>query len=151
MYIRSKLDYGCFVYGSACTTLLRSLDLVLNEAFRVVIGAFCSTPVDSLRTLTNEMNLEYRRKILSLRYFYKIKGHLDNPASRSLLSLHDRTLFRNRRIALPLAFRVDDLIVKYDIKRNNVKAQLLLSTTQHQDTDVDTYPPINKLRIERDP
>ena len=81
-----------------------------NEALHVATGAFCSTPVDSLRTLTNEMSLEYRRNFLSLRYFYKIKGHIDNPASRSL-SLHERTLFRNRQIALPLAFRIDDLLI----------------------------------------
>ena len=97
--------------GVLCTTLLRSLDPVSNEALFVATGAFCSTPVDSLRTLTNEMSLEYRRNFLSLRYFYEIKGHLDHPASRPLSSLRDRTLFRNRQIALPLAFRIDDLII----------------------------------------
>ena len=84
MYIRTKLDYGCLVYGSACTPLLKSLDPVLNKALLVPTGAFCSTPVDSLRILTNEMSLECRRHFL-LNYVTSIKA-MDISITRQ----HDR-------------------------------------------------------------
>jgi hypothetical protein len=41
--VRSKLDYGCVVYGSASTSYLESLDRVQkvqNAALRVCLGAF---------------------------------------------------------------------------------------------------------------
>ena len=38
--IRSKLDYGCIVYGSARDSYLRMLDPIQNHALRLCIGAF---------------------------------------------------------------------------------------------------------------
>ena len=47
--ISPKLDYGCFVYGTASTATLRSLDVLANEALRITSGAFKTTPVSSLQ------------------------------------------------------------------------------------------------------
>ena len=38
--IRSKLDYGCMIYGTAKDGLLGSLDPVHNAALRLCTGAF---------------------------------------------------------------------------------------------------------------
>ena len=59
--IRSKIDYGCVVYGSANESLLKSLDTVANEAMRIVTGAFKSTSIESLQVLFQEPALLYRR------------------------------------------------------------------------------------------
>ena len=67
MVIRSKIDYGCVVYGSAYETLLKSLDTVANEAMRIATGAFKSTPIESLQVLVQEPALLYRREELLLR------------------------------------------------------------------------------------
>src|SRR4030088_1204527 len=51
--IRSKLDYACIVYGSARPTYLSMLDPVQNQALRLCLGAFRTSPVDSLQVEAN--------------------------------------------------------------------------------------------------
>jgi hypothetical protein len=58
--VRSKLDYGCVVYGSARASYLESLDRVQNAAFRVCLGAFRTTPVSNLHLGANELPLRLR-------------------------------------------------------------------------------------------
>ena len=46
--IRSKLDYGCIVYGSARPSYLKMLNTVHHQGLRLVLGAFRTSPVESL-------------------------------------------------------------------------------------------------------
>ena len=46
--IRSKLDYGCIVYGSPSSTDLRQLHSIHNSGLRQALGVFCTSPVSSL-------------------------------------------------------------------------------------------------------
>jgi hypothetical protein len=55
--IRSKLDYGCIVYGSARDTYIKSLDRVQNAALRVCLGAFRTTSILSLQCSSQTSNL----------------------------------------------------------------------------------------------
>jgi hypothetical protein len=59
--IRSKLDYGCVVYGSARKSYLRILDPILNQGLRLALGAFRTTPVESLLAEANVCPLQLRR------------------------------------------------------------------------------------------
>ena len=43
--IKSKVDYGCEAYSSACQTYLNSLQPIQNSALRISLGAFKSSPV----------------------------------------------------------------------------------------------------------
>ena len=52
--IRSKLDYGCAVYGSASKSNLRMLDPIQNQGLRLALGAFRTSPVESLQAEANE-------------------------------------------------------------------------------------------------
>ena len=121
MFIRSKLDYGAPVYASATRTLLKPLNAIVNEALRIATGAFKSTPIESLYVLANEMSLDYRREYLTLRYFYKTKSHISNPATPHLIPLAYRTLFRNKGIAMPLNLRTQEMIEKYQLRKCFVK------------------------------
>ena len=55
--VRSKLDNGCIVYGTASNTNLRQLDGIHNTGLRLALGAFCTSPVSSLYTEANEAPL----------------------------------------------------------------------------------------------
>ncbi|GFQ82303.1 uncharacterized protein TNCT_379381 [Trichonephila clavata] len=46
--IRSKLDYGSVVYSSACKSLLKIFDPVHHQGLRFCLGAFRTSPVESL-------------------------------------------------------------------------------------------------------
>ena len=43
--VRSKLDYGCMVYGSARKSYLCKLETVQNQALRLCLGAFRTLPI----------------------------------------------------------------------------------------------------------
>jgi ribonuclease HI len=106
MLIRSKLDYGSIVYNSASQTTLKSLNPIANEALRIATGCFKSTPCETLHVLTNEKPLDLRRKELSLRYYYKIRGHPGNPAFNRVVNLNMLSLFRITKIPCPFALRI---------------------------------------------
>ena len=46
--IRSKLDYGCIVYGSARPSYIKQLDTVHKQGLRLCLGAFRTSPVQIL-------------------------------------------------------------------------------------------------------
>ena len=52
--VGSKLDYGCIVYGSASKTALAKLYPVHNQGLRLSLGAFRSSPVESLYVEAHE-------------------------------------------------------------------------------------------------
>ena len=66
--VRSKLDYGCIVYGSASKTALDKLDPVHNQGIRLSLGAFRSSPVESLYVEAHEPPLKIRREKLALQF-----------------------------------------------------------------------------------
>ena len=88
--VRSKFDYGCIAYGTASNTNLRQLDSIHNSGLRLVLGAFCTSPVSSLYTEANEAPLEERRLKLSMHYYVKTRACIDNPAHHALHEF-DRT------------------------------------------------------------
>ena len=78
--VRSKLDYGCFIYGSAKKSYLRCLDSIHHLGLRLALGALRTSPVESLYVEANEAALSLRQEKLALQFqyithvhFYKIK------------------------------------------------------------------------------
>ena len=82
--VRSKLDYGCIVYGTASNTDLRQLDSIHNAGVRLALGAFCTIPVSRMYTEANEAPLEERQLKLSMHYYLKTRACTDNPAHHAL-------------------------------------------------------------------
>ena len=137
MYIRSKIDYGAFIYQSASTTLLKTLESVSNEAMRIATGAFRSSPAESLRVLVNEMSLEDRRSYLVLRYYYRIRGTPSNPAFNMITDSTDELLFRNTRTSPPLSIQVNQMLQKYNISPTFIKPEF---SFRLQDPQLIDYP-----------
>ena len=77
--IRSKLDYGCIVYGSARPSYLRMLDPIQNIALRLCLGAFRTSPASSLCVMANEPPLQLRRQKLTLQYCVKLASNPFSP------------------------------------------------------------------------
>ena len=64
--IRSKLDYGAVVYGSARKSYLALLDTVHQQGLRLALGAFRTSPVESLYVEADEPSLYLRKEKLAL-------------------------------------------------------------------------------------
>ena len=78
--IRSKLDYGSIVYGSARKSYLAMLDPLHHKGLRLALGAFRNYPVASLYVEADEPSLTTRREKLSLQYMYAIRL-VENPSN----------------------------------------------------------------------
>ena len=70
--VRSKLDYGCIVYGSARRSILKQLDPIHHQGLRITLGAF-RTSAQSLYIEAHEPSLTTRRLKLSLNYVLKLQ------------------------------------------------------------------------------
>lgn len=77
--IRSKLDYGSFIYWTASKNVLKKLDPVHNAGIRLCIGAFKSSPVESLYAESGEQSLYHRRQQLALQYYSRSFQTPDSP------------------------------------------------------------------------
>ena len=78
--IRSKLDYGSIVYGSARKSYSAMLDPIHHKGLRLALGAFRTSPTASLYVEADEPSLNTRREKLSLQYAIRIAENNSNPA-----------------------------------------------------------------------
>ena len=147
IYIRSKLDYGAPVYSSAAKSTLNQLDAITTESMRIATGAFRTTPIETLYVLANELKPQDRRDYLALRYFYKIKGNISNPAHPYLIPVTYRTLFRNKKIPLPLSLRIQDMLEKYKLRKQFIKPQFSYNILHINTPTWTISPPIVNLRL----
>lgn len=83
--IRSKLDYGCTVYGSAAKSVLTELDVVQARALRICLEAIITSPVCALQVEAGEMPLWIRRKQLVANYWVNLRGHGENHPTKKVL------------------------------------------------------------------
>ena len=114
---RSKLDYGCQLYSSACKTKLKELDVAHNMGLRLCSGAFRTSPIESLYVDTNELPLDLRREELGLRYIMRIKSAHKNP-SRDILEKTNSKPYKGKRCSKPFHVRLNE-----EVQENSIKEQ----------------------------
>ena len=120
--IRSKLDYGCIVYGAARTSYIKALDAIHHQGLRLCSGAFRTSPVDSLYVEANEPPLDLRRIKLLLQYILKLKANTDNPAFDCVFHPQfEDTYDKNKKCIKSIGLRVKKHIRDSDLPLNIVK------------------------------
>ena len=109
--VRSKLDYGSIVYGSARPSYLKKLEPIQNQALRLALGAFHTSPIPSLNALCSEPPLSVRRTKLYLSYSSKLVGNPQNPAYKKIFknTYKDKDFIR-KSIIKPMACRMKEHI-----------------------------------------
>ena len=108
--VRSKLDYGCVVYGSARQSYLRKLDSIHNQGLRLALCAFRTSPVTSLYAEANELSLNLRRKKLSMHYYLKLKSNPDNPTHKVVFEpLYKDEFERKENVIPPFGIRCEEV------------------------------------------
>ena len=114
--IRSKLDYGSIVYGSARKSYLQMLDPIQNLSLRLCLGAFRTSPVESLQIEANEPPLSSRRNKLAIQYAIKIKSNPTNPTYQNIFDPQYAALFENRPKTIPpLSIRVQSVLTNINL------------------------------------
>ena len=93
--IRSRLDYGCFIYDNTSDSIKRTLDTVHHSAIRIATGAFRTTPVASLLAEAHEPPLDLRRQALGMRYALKLRQFPSHPSYDAVFSSSYLSPFRS--------------------------------------------------------
>ncbi len=107
--VRSKLDYGCIVYGETFKSYAKMIDPIHNKGLRICTGAFRSSPVCSLYVEANEPPLYIRRIKLSLQYANQLMSNEKNPAYHTVFTPNCSDHFeRNGRAIKPLGIRLEE-------------------------------------------
>ncbi|MES9994020.1 MAG: reverse transcriptase domain-containing protein, partial [Candidatus Thiodiazotropha sp.] len=120
--VRSKLDYGSVVYGSARKSYLKCLDTIHHQGLRLALGAFRTSPVESLYAESNEPSLYVRREKLSLQYVTKLAANPQNPAYDCVFNPRYEILYNNKpRSIKSLGLRIKPLLDNSHIDIKNIQ------------------------------
>ena len=120
------MDYGCIVYGSARKSYLQMLDPIHNQGLRLCLGAFRTSPVDSLYVDAHEPSLGTSRAKLSLHYATKIKSLTNHPAHNAVF---DNTYMKFD--SRPSAIRTFGLRIKQFLTASNIDFSDILETPSY--------------------
>ena len=122
----SQLDYGIFVYRSARKSYLKQLDPIHHESLRLVLGAFRTSPIDSLYAEAYEAPLQIRSEKLALQYYTKLKSSLSNPAYDCTFDPKYRQYFDQKEKSIrPFGLRMEPILKESTIPLNNIHKSIL--------------------------
>ena len=113
--IRSKIDYGCFLYDTCSQELSKSVSRIQYQCIRIAIGALKNTPVDHLETEAFIMPLHIRRKKLSLQYIVQRLSYLDHPIRKIFNDFYLFDFYRNSFFPLPCIGRLKMIFNRYHL------------------------------------
>ena len=120
--VRSKLDYGCIIYGSARKSYLQMLDPIHNQGLRLALGAFRTSPVASLYVEADEPSLYSRREKLSLQYAIRLAANPSNPAHKVTFPPNYVNLYERKPKAIKsFGIRISPLLESANIKPQNIE------------------------------
>ena len=141
--IRSKIDYGCEVYGTAPEKVLEKLDPVHHKALRICLGAYRTSPIPSLYALAGEMSLDKRRKMLQMNYYIKMKQFLPHELP---IRLDDKSLDgeygrinSNKPISLGYSVRKQIADMEIDVPNITLIKESSLGPWQRKTPEICTY------------
>ena len=130
-HIRSLINYGLPLFSSASPTLLNKINILHNNAARIITGAWRSTPLNALYTEANIVPPDLQLQQVCGIFLAKL---LTAPEDHPILKLfqRDRLLlelvtFSGKRYKSPLIYRVKN---NYNLKESCKKLSLLSPATK---------------------
>jgi ribonuclease HI len=97
------------------------LDPVQNLALRTCLGAFRTSPVESLQVEANEPPLSLRRKKLALQYATKVLSNPKNPTYNSIFNPQFEHVFLRKPNAIPpLSIRIQQYLLAIQINTSAI-------------------------------
>ena len=122
--IRTKLNYDCFIYGAARKTYLKELNTIRHKG----LGAYRTSPVESLYIEANEPPLKLRREKLALQYYTKLKSCLLNSAYDCTFNPKYKQYFKQKEKSIkPFGLQVKSTLQE-SISLNDIHESTLLQT-----------------------
>lgn len=117
--VRSRLDYGSIAFTTARKSYIKTIDRIQHKCLRLALGAFPTTPIESLQCIANEPPLSLRREQLSLIYATTISTTPNNFNYRNTFSTRFKSIFNSKpHIPPPFYHRIGALENKLGIQIN---------------------------------
>jgi ribonuclease HI len=116
-FIRSKIEYGCIIYGELPHKQMNKLNVTQNNAMRAILGARKTTPIVSLEAEAHLMPLEMRFRYISMKWFCRLLCSPDGPDEIAYeLGFHNQTatnnsadFFKSNFLALKQLVQIDNI------------------------------------------
>ena len=109
------------MYGSARASYLKMLNTIHHQGLRLALGAFTTSPVESLYVEAGELPLEQRRIKLSLQYITKLRSTPSNPAYDCIFRPnYEHKYIKNTKVTAPLGIRMKEHIEGCDIQLHQI-------------------------------
>ena len=89
------------MYGSARRSILKQLDPIHHQGLRIALGAFRTSPAQSLYIKAHKPSLTTRRLKLSLNYVLKLKSLPENSAYSCVFEPENTKLFQESESKVP--------------------------------------------------
>lgn len=85
--IRSRLEYGNYLFGNAANCHLTKLDRIQYKGLRICLGYLRSTPTNAILIEANDPPLDMRTEFMAAKFFLKRKARFFHPTIESIASL----------------------------------------------------------------
>ena len=99
-FVRSRMEYGCAVFSSARKSYLKRLEPIRNQGLRICLGAFRTSPKESLCVEANKPPLYLRFDKLCIQYALKLRSNPDNPTYDVVFNPEYRDRYENKPSAI---------------------------------------------------
>ena len=124
--LRSQLDYGIFVYRSVRKSYLKQLDPLHHESLRLVLGAFRTSPIESLFAEAHEAPLQIRSEKLALQYYSKLKSSPSNSVYDCTFDPKYKQYFDQKEKSIrPFGLRIEPILKGPTIPLNNIHKSIM--------------------------
>jgi|UniRef100_A0A2P2HYR2 ribonuclease HI len=110
-FIRSKLEYGCTIFGKLSDKNLRILQVLQNNALRCILGARKTSPILSLEVEAHVPPVEIRFEALLIKGYIKYRQACQGDYITEKLGITNR-LFRRWVRESPLAGRIEEVFLQ---------------------------------------
>ena len=130
------------------------MDTIHHQGLRLALGAFRTSPVESLYAESNEPSLYIRREKLSLQYVTKLAANPRNSAHDCVFNPKYERFYNNKPTAIkPLGLRIQPLLEEANINIKNVQhfsfpskepwtlnpPRIILDLHKNKKTEVESY------------
>ena len=124
--LHSQLDYGIFIYRSARKYYLKQLDPICHESLRLALGAFRTSPIDSLYAKAHKVPLQIRSEKLALQYYTKLKSPPSNPEYDCTFETKYGQYFDQKEKSIrPFGLCMEPILKESTIPLNNIHKSIL--------------------------
>lgn len=94
--VRTRLDYGAVNYQSATPSALKDARPRPSSRHSLFMGAFRTSPIESMYVELNKWSLHLQRCYMSFTYYHKVNEDEEHPTPTIISDVLNAALFNDR-------------------------------------------------------